>query len=110
MKKVIKFPSIEQFRNVVATINRKWNYVGLDEQGEPIYDLSIPKPVLKFIGSVKLHGTNLGISWNRKDGLWVQSRENIITPQKDNAGSAFFVETNKEAFEKLFAEIVERNN
>lgn len=35
----------------------------------------------------------------------MQSRENIITPIKDNAGFAFFVESNKEAFLKIVQEI-----
>ena len=36
MKKHISFPSIEQFRNVVGTVNRQYNFVGLDENGEAI--------------------------------------------------------------------------
>jgi hypothetical protein len=31
MKKHISFPSIEQFRNVIGSINRQYNFVGLDE-------------------------------------------------------------------------------
>lgn len=96
MKKHISFPSIDQFRNVVSTINRQYNFVGMNENGEAIYDASLPKPVLKFKGSVKLHGTNAGVCFNRVDGIWYQSRENIITPEKDNAGFAFFAESNKD--------------
>ena len=99
MKKHISFPSIEQFRNIVADINRTYNFVGLDENGEAIYDPARPKPVLTFKGTVKLHGTNAGVSFNMLEGMWAQSRENIITPEKDNAGFAFFVETNRGAFQ-----------
>jgi len=56
MKKHISFPSIEQFKNVIANVNRKHNFVGLDENGDAIYDPSKPKPKLKFKGTVKLHG------------------------------------------------------
>jgi hypothetical protein len=91
MKKMIKFPSIEQFRSVVATVLRQFNFVGLDENGDAIYDTTKPKPTLTFKGTVKLHGTNAAVCWNASSGMWAQSRENIITPEKDNAGFAFFV-------------------
>jgi len=110
MKKHISYPSIEQFRNVIASINRQFNFVGLDENGEAIYDHKKEKPRLTFKGTVKLHGTNAAVCINKKDGLWVQSRENIITPEQDNAGFAFFVETNKETFNNLFSQIIKKNN
>jgi hypothetical protein len=110
MKKHISFPSIEQFRNVVATINRQSTFVGLDENGEPIYDHNKIKPTLKFKGTVKLHGTNAGVCQNNIDGIWIQSRENIITPESDNAGFAFFVEGNKDIFAMLFSQIASKND
>ena len=106
MKKMIKFPSIEQFRNIVADINRTYNFVGLDDNGDAIYDPSRPKPVLTFKGTIKLHGTNAGVSFNALEGMWAQSRENIITPEKDNAGFAWFVETNKGVFQNLFYDVM----
>ncbi len=110
MKKMIKFPSIEQFRTIIATILRQYNFVGLDENGDAIYDTTKPKPTLKFKGTVKLHGTNAAVSGNLSDGIWAQSRENIITPEKDNAGFAFFVEANKELFTELIATVFTNNN
>ena len=104
MKKHISYPSIEQFRNVIAGINRQFNFVGLDENGEPIYDHKKEKPTLTFKGTVKLHGTNAGVSFN-EGGYWIQSRENIITPEKDNAGFAFFVESKKHVFKKFVDQI-----
>jgi hypothetical protein len=108
IKKHISFPSIEQFRNIVANVNRQFNFVGLDENGEAIYDHTKIKPTLTFKGSVKLHGTNAGVCYNSIDGLWAQSRENIITPESDNAGFAFFVETNKVQFCKLVDNIIDK--
>lgn len=105
MKKMIKFPSIEQFRTINATILRQFNFVGLDETGEAIYDTNLPKPKLWFKGSVKLHGTNAAVCYNTAGGLWAQSRESIITVENDNAGFAFFVESNKDAFNQLFRKI-----
>ena len=104
MKKMIKFPSIEQFRNIVSNILRHFNFVGLDESGEAIYDQTLQKPTITFKGTVKLHGTNAGVSFN-EGGYWVQYRENIITPEKDNAGFAFFVESKKEVFKKFVDQI-----
>lgn len=110
MKKQISFPSIDQFRNVVSNVNRRYNFVGLDENGEAIYDKSLNKPTLTFKGTVKLHGTNAGICFNNLSGIWAQSRSNIITPVSDNAGFAFFVENTKESFLKIFNKIKDRSN
>jgi len=107
MKKLIKMPSIEQFRNIVTNINRKYNFVDLDEKGEAIYDHSLPKPIINFKGTIKLHGTNASICFNSKDGLWAQSKENIITPKKDNAGFAWFAETKKEVFETIAKDVAD---
>lgn len=91
-----KFPSIEQFRNVVREVKHRATYKGLDENNQPIYDGSAILPKLRFLGSVKLHGTNAGIvyTWDPLSFEYVshvQSRSNIITPLKDNAGFATFV-------------------
>lgn len=110
MKKHISFPSIEQFRNVVANVNRRYDFVGLDENGDAIYDGTRTKPTLTFKGTVKLHGTNAGICYNNVDGFWVQSRENIITSQSDNAGFAFFAESNQELFMDIINKIAERSD
>lgn len=110
MKKMVKYPSIEQFRGVIATVLRQFNFVGLDDDGDAIYDTTKPKPTLTFKGTVKLHGTNAGVSYNTTGGLWAQSRENIITVEKDNSGFAFFVESNKEVFINLINEIVKKSD
>lgn len=110
MKKMIGFPSIEQFRNVISNINRISNFIGLDAQGEPIYNESRAKPILTFTGTVKLHGTNAGVCYNSESGLWAQSRENIITREKDNAGFAAFVEAREDAFKALIIKVAEKEN
>lgn len=110
MKKHISFPSIEQFRHVIASVNRLANYVGTDENGEAVYDPNLPKPVLKFKGTVKLHGTNAGVCYNNIDGFWVQSRENIITVEKDNAGFAFFATKNQEVLTQMMIDVAKENN
>jgi hypothetical protein len=105
MKKLIKMPSIERFNKVVTNISRQHNFVGLDENGDAIYDHSKPKPVIKFKGTVKLHGTNASVAGNEIGGIWAQSKESIITPTEDNAGFAFYVESKKEVFKDLMNQV-----
>lgn len=88
--KVIKFPKIKQFRQVVTEITKAVHFVGLDENEKLIYDNSIKKPIISFSGSVKLHGTNSSFCYNNIDGFWTQSREQIITPESDNYGFSAF--------------------
>lgn len=109
-RKMIKFPSIEQFRNIVKSIRENSAYVGKDEEGNPIFDYNKPSPTITFNGTVKLHGTNSGVTLDVESGLiWAQSRENIITIQNDNAGFAFFVDTNINSFKRIF-DIVKSQN
>lgn len=83
----LSFGSIGQFREIIKKVNDRCKYH------------QIPLPVIKFIGSVKLHGTNAGIIYDATTGeLSVQSRERILTPFDDNANFAKFVNTNKEFF------------
>lgn len=106
--KLIKFPSISQFRNVVHDVIHRAQYVDKDDQGNVTLDTTRPLPTLKFEGTVKLHGTNAAIVRNSEGEMWAQSRENVITPLKDNAGFAMFVEANKPAFSNLM-DIVNRD-
>ena len=93
------YPSIEQFRNVIYNVNHKATYMGKDENGEPIYQKDKVKPKLVFRGTTKLHGTNASVIINVKTGLvYCQSRENIISPTKDNAGFATFIASIQQEF------------
>ena len=80
-----KFPSIEQFRNVVKVVRLQHDYQGKDELGAPIYQHLSDYPTLWFQGTVKLHGTNAGIV-KYKDRIEFQSRERILNLGSDNAG------------------------
>ncbi|MCI5054571.1 MAG: RNA ligase family protein [Flavobacteriales bacterium] len=105
MKRHVSYPKIHQFRNVITDINHQVNFIGLDENGEPQYDPSISKPTLTFKGTVKLHGTNASVCFNAQEGLWVQSRQNIIALGNDNAGFCVFVNKYKEVFLQLIHQI-----
>ena len=86
------FPSIGQFAELVASVNRKCTYIGRDENNDPIYDMTLPKPTLKFVGTTKLHGTNAGVVIDfHNDIVYYESRENIITSESDNAGFANYM-------------------
>ena len=80
-----KYPSIEQFRHVIRAVRTTHDYQGKDETGEPIYSHKENYPVLKFQGTVKLHGTNASIV-KYTDRLEFQSRERVLALGDDNAG------------------------
>jgi hypothetical protein len=109
MKKHISYPKIAQFRNIVSNINREITFTGLDKNGNAIYDPSIKKPTLTFKGTVKLHGTNASVCFNSENGFWIQSRQNIITVDKDNAGFAFFAESYKIELYSLLDDLINEN-
>jgi len=95
-----RMPSIGQFRNVIKNIQYQARYIGMDENDEPIYDNTVKLPVITMNGTVKVHGTYAGVSFH-KDTVYAQSKKNIITPEKDNAGFAFFVKSKHEFFMSL---------
>jgi len=105
MKKFCSFPEIGQYRQIVKTITEHSRYVGRDENGCVVYDHSKQLPTYNFIGTVKLHGTNAGVTINKEGEIYAQSRSNIITIEKDNAGFAFFVESNKDVFRNFFSQL-----
>lgn len=86
------YNSIEQFRNVMRDLKKA--------KKNPMFQ--IPDKI-EFTGTIKLHGTNAGVCFNKKVGLFCQSRNNIITITQDNQGFAFFVEKNKDKFMEFFS-------
>ncbi|UJR36396.1 hypothetical protein I4U23_029119 [Adineta vaga] len=81
---MISYPETEQFRHVITEVTRRTRPTEEDYHK--------PLPVLKFIGTVKLHGTNSGVGYQKDAGHWLQSRNNVLTLQKDNAGFAQYME------------------
>jgi hypothetical protein len=82
-----------------------YQYVGKDGDGNALYDKTATLPTLTATGTIKLHGTNAGVGFGTNvDGdmeMWYQSRKNIITPEKDNAGFAFFADARKIQFKNI---------
>ena len=105
MKRFITFGSIGQFRNIVKNVQRKSQFVSYnDETKEVIVNKEAKMPVISIFGTEKIHGTNAAVCYSESDGFWVQSRKNIITPEKDNAGCAFQAYANEQQwFEIIIA-------
>ena len=86
------FPDINQAAGLIASVNRRWTYTGNDENGDPIYDQTLPRPVLKFVGTTKLHGTNAGVIIDFHNKIcYYESRDTVITLENDNAGFVRFM-------------------
>lgn len=83
----VTYPKIGQYNTTIQNIITGERFVGFDASGNPIYDGQKQLGTVKFTGTVKLHGTNAAVCM-QNDEYWVQSRENIITPVKDNHGCA----------------------
>lgn len=89
-----KYPSIEQLRNVVKKVRERHDYVGRNEEGKPIFQHTSNYPMLKFKGTVKLHGTNAGIVKYSDGSIQFQSRERVLSIGEDNAGFMFSMSEN----------------
>ena len=91
-----KYTKIEQFRNIIKQVSDTSRFEGLNDVGIPIFNDN-PLPTITFTGTVKLHGTNAAVSYDPKtEQFWCGSRSRNITPEKDNAGFAYFADTNSE--------------
>lgn len=98
MKRHIKMPSISQFRQVVKNIKSSCKF------------FNEKLPVIKVTATEKIHGTNGSVCYSENDGFWVQSKEQIITPTKDNAGCAFYAEQNKNIWISIIKELSKQHN
>lgn len=108
MKQHISYPSIDSLRILCSTVKHHAEYEGKDETGEVIYNPDLPKPILTFNGTTKLHGSNLSVCFSNEDSLWCQSREVIITTEDDHHGFCKFVEERKSVFIELLANTLKR--
>lgn len=95
--KFIGFPKIGQFRDAIRVITDRSRYDGKDSEGNVKYNHN-PLPKITFKGTVKLHGTNAGVTISKDGEVTAQSRERIIVPGDDNYGFASFVNKNKQIF------------
>jgi len=109
--KFIKYPSIEQFRTIEKDVKYLTRFKCLDENEEPIFDESITLPILNFNYTIKLHGTNAGITYNTQtEEIVFMSRTSILSEEKDNAGFYVFGTERKDEFLSLFRRIKSEGN
>lgn len=87
------FPSIEQYRNVIREVSSHAAFKGKDEQGNPIYDYLVPKPTIKFHGTVKIHGRNSAIVLTPEGEIQTQSRTRMLSDTDDNAGFKEYIDS-----------------
>jgi len=78
---VLKFPSIDGFRHVIAHVRKQCDYYGIEY------------PTITYKAVVKLHGTNASIRFT-SDGLEAFSRERQLSIGSDNAGFCAWVTSN----------------
>jgi hypothetical protein len=121
---MIKFPKIGPFRQIINRVKTDHAYQGDDDNGMPIYKKITKYPIIKFYGSVKLHGTNGSICYQQSTNkIWIQSRERVLDDivigpsikddikllklirNNDNQNFAEFCNMNKKEFMVIFNNI-----
>jgi hypothetical protein len=68
------------------------------KQQNEYWDLEIDDNHNFYVNDILVHNSNASVCYSEPDGCWVQSRKNIITPEKDNAACAFSVMSNEDAW------------
>lgn len=104
--KMYKYPSIDQFRNLVKSITLSNAYEGKDAEGNPIYNPSAIPPKITISGTVKLHGTNASIVLDSENNYYAQSRERVLSIEEDNAGFCMFANNVKTFVEPVLKDIL----
>jgi len=101
---MIKYPSIEQYRNAIADIQKltRSRLGKRDEHGELIEGQikAWTFPTVEFSGSVKLHGTNAAVVI-RDDTVEYQSRNRVLTTDYDNAGFAAWASQHEDQWKSI---------
>lgn len=104
---MIKFPSINQFRNVVKQVQHTSRFIGSDENGNAVYDINKEIKTLNFLGTVKLHGTNAAVVYDvATKEFQFQSRERVLNLQQDNAGFMLNMLSKTEIFEECLTGLI----
>lgn len=97
----IKFPSIGPFNEILTSLKKLSGGNITNANG------------LKFVGTVKIHGTNAAVGYSNKCGLWSQSRSRVLDVRKkdaDNLDFAKFVNANQDHFISLLTKLANSLN
>jgi len=112
MTNFIKYPSIGKFTEVVKTVKknnkRTFSHLEVAEDGTktPIFN-EATLPVLKFQGTVKLHGTNAAVCINSELTVDAQSRTRTLSLTSDNHGFCSWLVGKSEVFLGAYKERIE---
>lgn len=90
MAVLINYPETIQFRDTINYVNRYMQNNFVDDPDR--------SRTLKFTGTVKIHGTNAAIVYQRNLGYWCQSRNRVLSIINDNADFAQHMESLAEQF------------
>lgn len=85
------------------------NKTRIDDKKE-CWDLEIEDSHCYFVNGTLVHNSNSGVIYNSIDGLWVQSRNRILSLDNDNLSCAYNVEANKSEWLELIDIISKREN
>jgi len=103
-----KYPSIENFQNFIKTYKGKQTFVGLTEDKQPIFKQKTLDSVT-LIGTIKLHGTNAGVTVLPDGTIYIQKRSDsmLLDPKLGHIHFGFmqFVYENKQWFIDLANQI-----
>ena len=80
------------------------------EKQDEYWDIEVEDNSNFYANGLLVHNSNAGVCYSEPDGIWCQSRENVITPEKDNMGFAWFIEQNKETVISIIKELAKENN
>lgn len=109
-KRMISMGSIDAFRTIVKNIQWQAQYTGeMGEDGNLIMNKDAKAPTVTATYSEKSHGSNAAWVYT-KDEQWAQSRKNIITIEKDNAGCAFMMEARKDILNEMCISLANEND
>ena len=104
----IKFTSIDKLSTAYENIKKKTRFAGLDKDMQPFYDNEKALPVMSYRGTVKLHGTCAGVSFQNGNLVFL-SKERVVTPESDNEGFAnWCFEKDSDVWFSLFSRIMNK--
>lgn len=103
---MIKFPSIEQYRNVIRNVKERTRFTGLNADGTPTFS-NAALPTLTYRGTTKIHGTNAAIAYSPEyQEFTYQSRNRILTAEYDQYNFVKTMQPIEPQLSKLMYEIV----
>ena len=108
----VKYPSTGQFRNAIHNLKSALTFAGVDENNNAVYDTTKELPLVDFVGTVKVHGTNASLIMFEDQTIYCQSKERLLSFGYDNAGfweAMQHIET-KELFDKVKTQYLKLNN